>query len=344
MRVGYVGVSWACQFLALISLTNPNNKRVVLIRLNWLFCKGKQIKAHMEVAASALAAVLIAAAVTLPQVHGQTTITHNGNSVDIDFVDIGNAGNVADTTGYGAVGYDYSIGTYEVTAVQYAIVRIFDNLIGNNSGSWSGRQPAGGVSWYEAAKFANWLTTGDALQGAYLFSNPDVFTGVNRELALATFGTIYLLPSEDEWYKAAYFKSDGSGYTEYTTGDSKPLARNQVNYDDVNVSPWNVGGGSVENNGTYDMAGNVFEWNEGAFSGGDPTDDEQRVIRGGGWTSSHVWLRSSYNLRPSTRAGSEVGFLGFRVASVSSSVVPEPSSVGLLVTGAMGCVMRRKRG
>ncbi|MDG1358482.1 MAG: hypothetical protein P8P36_09840 [Akkermansiaceae bacterium] len=36
------------------------------------------------------------------------TITHGGDSVDIDFVDIGNASNVADeTTGFGALSYDY---------------------------------------------------------------------------------------------------------------------------------------------------------------------------------------------------------------------------------------------
>ena len=48
--------------------------------------------------------------------------------------------------------------------------------------------------------------------------------------------------------------------------------------------------------------------------------------------------RSSFN------PGFEVSTIGFRVASVSLSVVPEPSSIGMLVIGAMGCVMRRKRG
>ena len=50
------------------------------------------------------------------------TIAHGGNSVDIDFVDIGNAGNTGDTAvaGYGAVAYDYSIGKFEVTADQWA--------------------------------------------------------------------------------------------------------------------------------------------------------------------------------------------------------------------------------
>ena len=39
--------------------------------------------------------------------------------IDIDFVTIGNIGNAADTTGYGAVDYDYYIGKYEVTNSQW---------------------------------------------------------------------------------------------------------------------------------------------------------------------------------------------------------------------------------
>lgn len=39
-------------------------------------------------------------------------------AVNINTVAIGGAGNAADTTGYGAVGYNYSIGKYEVTAGQ----------------------------------------------------------------------------------------------------------------------------------------------------------------------------------------------------------------------------------
>ena len=41
------------------------------------------------------------------------TITHGGTTVNMDFVSVGNAGNPADTTGFGAVGYDYRIGTYD---------------------------------------------------------------------------------------------------------------------------------------------------------------------------------------------------------------------------------------
>ena len=272
------------------------------------------------------------------------TIAHGGDSVDIEFVDIGNVGNTGDTAvaGYGAVDYEYSIGKFEVTADQWAAVIAADSVVGN-AGNWSGSQPTASSSWYEAAKFANWLTSGDALQGAYGFSNATTFTGVDRATALTTYGTIYVLPTEDEWYKAAYLKSDGSGYTLYATGDSVPTAGTDANYNGANTAPWNVGSGSVENNGTYDMGGNVWEWGESAFSGGEPTGGESRVLRGGIWGDRFL-LKSSG--QGATLPDNETNNLGFRVASVSAAVaaVPEPSSVGLLVIGAMGCMLRRKRG
>ena len=188
------------------------------------------------------------------------TIAHGGDSVDIDFVDIGNTGvttgdaaNTVNGANPGVVSYEYSIGTYEVTAAQWLIVTTADNNVGN-AGDWSGTQPTAGTSWYEAAKFANWLTSGDALLGAYGFSNSTSFTGVDRAAAIATYGTIYVLPSEDEWYKAAYLKSDGSGYTTYATGNATPDGIDDnfdTDYDSVFLEgaeynePFAVGGGTV---------------------------------------------------------------------------------------------------
>ena len=78
--------------------------------------------------------------------------------------------------------------------------------------------------------------------------------------------------------------------------------------------------------------------------GGEPTGGESRVLRGGAWYGDPVGLQSSD--RSSLTPGIEFDDIGFRVASVSAAVaaVPEPSSLGLLVIGAMGCVLRRKRG
>ena len=283
---------------------------------------------------------------------GAITIAHNGDSVDLEFVDIGSVGNAGqtyvdsrgNTQTHGAVDYEYSIGKFAITADQWAVVAGFDALVENTSNdSWTGSQPTANTSWYEAVKFANWLTSGNALQGAYTFSGTsgadNTFTGVDRATALTTYGTIYVLPSEDEWYKAAYFKSDGSGYTTYAIGDGLPVEGTDANYNNANTAPWDVGSGTAENNGTYDMGGNLYEWGESAFDGTLDDLGENRILRGGFWTSDSSFLLSSD--RNFNVPRQEIYAYGFRVASIS--VVPEPSSVGLLALGAMGCMLRRRR-
>ena len=170
---------------------------------------------------------------------------------------------------------------------------------------------------------------------------------ITRNVGVAT----VFLPSEDEWYKAAYLKSDGSGYTTYATGDGLPVAGTDANYGGANSAPWNVGIGTIENNGTYDMGGNVYEWTESAFDGTLDELDESRALRGGLWLGDVSMLQSSSRFGDGFPLGlpdNDFGgnYVGFRVASVSAAVaaVPEPSSLGLLVIGAMGCVLRRKRG
>ena len=273
------------------------------------------------------------------------TITHGADTLTIDFVDIGNTSNLGDTANTvngnnpGAVNYEYSIGTYEVTASQWSTVLSADSNIGN-AGTWSGSQPTASTTWYEAAKFANWLTSGDALTGAYNFSDASTFTGIDRDTALNTYGTIYVLPTEDEWYKAAYLKSDGSAYTLYATGDTTPTAGVEANYS-TGTSPWDVSTGAIENNGTYDMGGNVWEWNESAFDGTLDTLSENRVLRGGAWNVNSNGVKSS--MRSSTNPITTSNLNGFRVASITSIAVPEPSSTSLIILGSITCLLRRHR-
>ena len=111
--------------------------------------------------------------------------------VTMDWSTVGNAGNAADpTTGFGAVGYAYRIGTYEVTNAQYAAflnsvdptgsnnLELYassmatsnfggiDLQAGNAPGSRfvarAGREnnPVTFVSWFGAARMANWMTNG----------------------------------------------------------------------------------------------------------------------------------------------------------------------------------------
>ena len=261
------------------------------------------------------------------------------NAFSLDFVNIGNAGNTADTTGYGAVAESYRMGKFEVTNDQFSKANAATGgTLGNNSSSSGSNLPTQGATWLEAAKFANYLTSGSYNGGAYQFSNSSTFTGVNRAAAISTYGTVYVLPTEDEWHKAAYLKSDGSAYTLYATGNSIPTeGAGGENYNNVNTGTWDVGSGVAENNGTYDMNGNVWEWTEDAFDGTLDVMTENRTLRGGTYYNDAAPNLSS-GARTSYSPSTETIEFGFRVVSI-----PEPSSIAMvgLVSG-IGLFIRRK--
>ena len=223
--------------------------------------------------------------------------------ININFVTIGNPGNLSDTrpqanpTDSGTVDYEYRIGKYEITNFQWnTFVAAAGTPTGNltaayNSDAYftSNQQPTNNISWYEAAQFCNYLTTGDKSKGVYRFSgefdgngntNPGNFLGIDREGAETLYGTIYSLPTEDEWYKAAYYKPDGSGYSTYANGTNTAPLGFQSNYGNLIGTPWDVGSGLIEQNGTFDMMGNVGEWYE------KQSGKDFRVTRGGSYKLS----------------------------------------------------------
>jgi formylglycine-generating enzyme len=265
-----------------------------------------------------------------------SALADNVRGIDIEFVTIGNPGNAADTggtPGCGAVGYMYRIGKYEVTNSQWkAFVSAAGAPIGNPSNGYDDishwtrdQQPIDYISWYEAAQFCNYLTSGDKSKGVYIFSgnnsNPGNFLGIDRATAKATYGMIYFLPTEDEWYKAAYFKPDGSGYSFFANGtNTAPIAGVESNYYSIyTIGPWDVGSGSQEQNGTFDMMGNDWEWLE-TFASSEPK------MRGGmyvHWFDTYLRSSGCWSYFPAD----EDGGLSFRVASLPPP--PPPSGDGI---------------
>lgn len=245
----------------------------------------------------------------------------------MDFTSIGEAENDADDSGYGAVAYDYSIGTREVTSDQF-----FQSGIGG--GSAGVNTPIVSITWHEAARFANWLTSGNDALGAYTIVSGDV-TGIDRLSAVSAYGSVYVLPTTDEWYKAAYHVGGGV-YSVYAANpDVKPAAGTQSNYDGTDqglTALWDVGTGTLmEQNGTKDMMGNAWEFAETERSAG----------RAFIWGGSYLSGSGASNLK-NTGSDSQdwdVGSvqLGFRVAAI-----PEPGAISLMSLSTISLFFTRR--
>jgi len=166
------------------------------------------------------------------------------------FVNVGDSGNSNDVTGYGGVSYEYVIAQYPVTNCEYAeflnavaatdtyyLYRTFMDsdarggiTRSGSSGSYTysvktnmGNKPVVFVNWFNCARYCNWLhnnkptgsqnssTTED---GAYTLNGATSGNAVpsNNDAK-------YHLPTENEWYKAAYYKGGGTnaGYWAYAT-------------------------------------------------------------------------------------------------------------------------------
>jgi formylglycine-generating enzyme required for sulfatase activity len=323
------------------------------------------------------------------------------SALTIDTVTIGDPGNPNDPlTGglYGGVSYTYAIGKYEVTLNQYrdflAAVAVTDTYGLYNAsmgtdlnsrgitrtgspGSYAysvigdGNRPVTYVSWYDAARFSNWLSNGQptGLQTVGTTETGSYTLTGNTGLISYNGTGLYRLPSESEWYKAAYYQplaagGDADGYWLYPTGSNAiPNSRNGSvsdansgnfrrsvlpNPDGVNDGYAVSGSTSYSSSqqyltpvgaftqadsyyGTFDQGGNVFEWNDAIIS-------SSRGLRGGSWGDTEFYLRSSNRGDFGDGPTDEVLDVGFRIATV-----PEPTvSVSLMLAGGL-LLARRKR-
>ena len=323
--------------------------------------------------------------------------------ITYEMVTVDNAGNSNDTGGggIGAVAYEYQIGKYEVTIGQYAtFLNAADpegtnpNAIYNpdmasdlngagiscnseagsgskysviNNGGDSASRPITYVSWFDAARFANWMSngqgTGSTETGAYTL----VAGQTSGTAPSANAGAAFRLPTANEWYKTAYYSQDLNGgtggyYAYATQSDTAPDNQingtaNQANWYtgnrySVTQSPFFLSGqnylndvgaftGSESFYGMFDRSGTVYEWND--LNG---LQGSNRELRGGDlyYGGYDPAFRERFSIDASYGFRSNVGF---RLASPVASDVPEiaPSSFGsalALVLGSLGLLERRR--
>jgi len=304
------------------------------------------------------------------------------SAVSIDWITVGNAGNANDSNGFGGVAYNYKIARSETTIAQYAeflnAVAATDTYALYNSsmtydaniagiqrigtdGNYSytvigsGNRPITFVSWFDAARFTNWLHNGQPTGAQNALTTEDgayTLLGATSGIFNKNVGATVWIPSENEWYKAAYYDPtknavSGGYWMHANQSDSMtsndPSAVGAANYYDFDYAVTQssnysssqnyltdvgaYGADSLSYYGTTDQAGNVWEWNDAVILG------LQRGLRGGSWLDDFYFFGES-SLRSSSRPAygphSENNCVGFRVASTIHA--PTSDGVGFRIT------------
>jgi formylglycine-generating enzyme required for sulfatase activity len=346
----------------------PKTYRVEDAMRCFLLSNGRvQPSRFLSLAAGALATV---ASMAAPGYAGMITFGVGANQFQMDFVTIGNPGNLPDTTGdpnpAGAVGYTYDIGKFEVSE---DMIDKYNANFGTANGlaitkdTRGAAKPATSVSWNEAARFVNWLNTSTGNPEAYKFTTG----GVNDNIALWASGDAgydasnlyrnslakYFLPSYNEWYKAAYYNPNDSTYYDYANGSiTAPTAVASGTGDNTAVygqqqaqGPADVtSAGGLSPYGVMGLGGNVWEWEESSLDLLNDDFTSDRALRGGSWYVNSSNLSSS--IRGLDLPSAEYDDSGFRVASLSSSsaaAVPEPGTLLLGTLLGLGGYLGKRR-
>lgn len=295
------------------------------------------------------------------------------STIPVPLVPVGSLGNRADSrTSLGAVSYGFSIGAYEITAGQYttflnAVARsdpygLYDSNASDMAtrptgpriqrsglaGSFSysvaaeyAQRPINFISWGDAARFCNWLHNGQTSgpqgpgtteRGSYALDGAtanETYVTITRS-PTAT----YVLPSEDEWYKAAYFDpsiATANKYWNFATRSNTTPSNLLLSPDPGNNANFYQDGqytlksylrtdvGDFENSigpwGTFDQMGNVGEWTDTIRSGAFAVRGESYSTGdSGGATLGYRFVRAVAPADEETKNG-------FRVAFISMATV-----------------------
>ncbi|HNT52663.1 MAG TPA: SUMF1/EgtB/PvdO family nonheme iron enzyme, partial [Candidatus Syntrophosphaera sp.] len=223
----------------------------------------------------------------------------------------------------------FYIDMYELTQAGYQAVMGSDPASGYGDGD---NYPVYYVSWFNAIEYCNRRSIQEALNPCYSYStygtHPDNWpSGWNTSYTNHTNVSCnwtangYRLPTEMEWMFAAKGGNQSQGYIYSGSNDINAVAWYAGNSGSTTHT---VGTKAVNELGTFDMSGNVWEWVwdiYGSYTSGPQTDPHgatsgsYRVVRGGAWNTGadHCAVSSRGNLD----AAYTFPHLGFRLCRVS---------------------------
>ena len=287
-----------------------------------------------------------------------------------NFAKIGCTKNRPDRNGVGCVSYTYEIAKCQLSNAEWCV---FLNAVGLERalelGLWHKdmatgvlggidegftvkpgweKKPVVYVDYVSVCRYCNWLTTGDTEKGAY-----DLSVTPPRRLEGAT----YFLPTDDEWYKAAYFDCSivrllglfdwkRSKYWKFPTRSDELPRQDQANYQKGDVLA--VGGpyyfADVDDEsfasspcGALQMGGNAWEFLETVRK----TRDGQYVntLRGGSFGYTETGLDKGN--RDETPYGSRSYVFGARIARKLDGWQPQSTPLRFRVELLLRKVKRR---
>lgn len=228
----------------------------------------------------------------------------------IEFVTIGDPGNPPDKVipwptsaplPSGTVDYVYRMTKYEIPEEVITKVNALSSISGDGlelmvDVERGPQKPATGLSWFDQARFVNWLNEENGAPPAYKFDATGAFQlwapgdpGYDPDNKFRNTRARYFLPTADEWHKAAYYDPTAGVWWDYPHGSDDPpipvssgidpgtAVFNQQDPADVTLadgeSPFGVVG----------LAGNAHEREETSATLINDLTTHRRGGRGGWW-------------------------------------------------------------
>jgi formylglycine-generating enzyme required for sulfatase activity len=294
----------------------------------------------------------------------------------VEVGDAGNTALTIGSDNFGQVSENFRIGKYEVTLQQYTdflnavatrpdtyffgasiIESLYDSRMATDqnvagilrSGAGTeaspyaysvigdGRRPVTYVTYLNAARFANWMHNGAGTSSSTIEYGAYLLYGFNPAVPSKDESAKWWIPTEDEWFKAAYYKggSLNAGYYTFPTksdslpGNSSSLTVNNANF--LRLGTYAVTQSSTLSStenyltpvgdfinapsayGTFDQGGNVDEWTSTTLETAHGT---AFITRGGGWSTGG--LNNDASPASTALANDRSNKIGFRLAQLAT--------------------------